>query len=606
MSVSVASDRAHAPAILPLRIDHLPLNDLAPYAHFVTWNPVWREGKNGKPGAWTKVPRDPRRPENAESNNPATWGPSTAVIGRFDRIGFVVADDDPFCFLDLDNAVDATGTIKSWAQAIVDRFPSYWERSPSGTGLKGLIVGKPPKNRMIPVGDGKVEMFFSGKYTTLTGHRVEGTSAAIVDCQAELDRFVAEACTEPEPQPFWFAPALDLDDEAIIATALRMPKGRQLHVGGDIAGYESGSEADLGLLCCYVSAGATSPDQLDRLYRSSALYDERAEKWDGRKDYRERTIATALNGRVVPFQPPTPLRRLDPPKNGAVVRNPQDAGFPETTLPDDVAILHQMIRDLSRRLEAAEERAVIAERRAEMLSEVQSKTSRIIGNKALGQERFTAVALSYEFANRESSGDPGENGLHPIPLARIAESAGVSEDAASKHIARLVGGGVLSKELRWVSERVNRQTGEILANGHKRQYIGPASGSVIDFVNAVAALTPEKPKTWGGRADRCQPCPDHPTARIIKRTVYVCEECGQVLGQEPDEVIAASGPNPQDAGSPAESTKPSVVTPLRTRGARVSHNDARGTTVAAAWLEGRPLPRNNAPPRLPDDAAAGD
>ena len=55
------------PAILPLRRASLPLADLAPYPHAVTWALVWREGTNGKPGAWTKVLRNPRTGHNAKA-----------------------------------------------------------------------------------------------------------------------------------------------------------------------------------------------------------------------------------------------------------------------------------------------------------------------------------------------------------------------------------------------------------------------------------------------------------------------------------------------------------------------------------------------------------
>ncbi len=44
------------------------------------------------------------------------------------------------------------------------------------------------------------------------------------------------------------------------------------------------------------------PDQLDRLFRGSALY--RAEKWGKRSDYRRRTIKKALGGLRETYAPP--------------------------------------------------------------------------------------------------------------------------------------------------------------------------------------------------------------------------------------------------------------------------------------------------------------
>src|SRR4051812_4447432 len=94
------------PALLPLNIEGLPLDDLAPYPHCVTWNPEWREGKNGKPGGWTKVLKNPRTGRNARSNDSATWGAAGDVLARYDRFGFVVAESDPFTFIDIDNGID--------------------------------------------------------------------------------------------------------------------------------------------------------------------------------------------------------------------------------------------------------------------------------------------------------------------------------------------------------------------------------------------------------------------------------------------------------------------------------------------------------------------
>jgi hypothetical protein len=139
--------------------------------------------------------------------------------------------------------------------------------------------------------------------------------------------------------------------------------------------------------------------------------------------------------------------------------------------------------------------------------------------------------------------------------------------------------------------------------------IGPAGGNVIDFVDAVASLQPEKPKTWGGRLDRCRPCTEHPNAGVIKRVTFHCAECDQVLGQRPDEPYEGAGPNPQDAdyhSAAADRTETAVATPLLSRVARVSNNDAEGTTVAAAWLKGQSLPgMEPAPPDYRTDVAYG-
>jgi hypothetical protein len=67
----------------------------------------------------------------------------------------------------------------------------------------------------------------------------------------------------------------------------RSDRFRRLFSEGDTSDYDHDqSRADLALLCGLVKAGVQDPDQLDRLYRQSALM---REKWD-REDYRGATM----------------------------------------------------------------------------------------------------------------------------------------------------------------------------------------------------------------------------------------------------------------------------------------------------------------------------
>jgi hypothetical protein len=137
-------------------------------------------------------------------------------------------------------------------------------------------------------------------------------------------------------------------------------------------------------------------------------------------------------------------------------------------------------------------------------------------------------------------------------LARIAERAGCSEDAAGRHIKKLVDYGVLRKELRTIPERVDPSTGEITPL-QRRQYIGPA-GTAAAFVDTVAALVPAEPKKWGGTPA----CRWHPHAGTIKRVTLHCAECGEQLG-EPAETFHPPAPNPQVAESAHEDQPDPIV-----------------------------------------------
>ncbi|MBA2518793.1 MAG: hypothetical protein H0V24_03935 [Chloroflexia bacterium] len=585
------------------RPEHTP-QELTTIPHWIVYELNPRpDGKKAR-----KEPYTPGTTAKAKVNDSRTWRTYAEALADAERTGrlpaLVITPTLNLTLTDIDG---------QRSHSLVDALDSYTERSTSGTGLHILTWGRPPAGFVAPPG---IEVYprHGNRGVIITGDLV-GNRGTIHDRPAELaELYPARPATTP------IAPELEPEDELIIARVLRMEKGRQLHGAGDMSGYRSGSEADLGLLNTYVTAGATTPDQLDRLFRDSTLYPRRRERWDDNR-YRERTLAKALDGSVRPWPgwSTPPLRTAQPPKNGVDTGNPHLAGF-LADAPDPtpcqlrVAALERENVALRAQLAATEERARAAEARAAMLAEVQSRTAAIIRNKQLGQERVTAVVIAHHLANRETAGDTGDRGLHPIPLARIAEAAGISEDAASKHIGKLAEAGVLKKELRFIPEAVDRATGEIKP-AHRRQFIGPASGNVIDFVTAVAQLDPEKPKNWGGRRTAC---PDHPDAGTVKKWTIHCAECDRVLERGADPVKPAAenvalAPNPHLAeypGADPGNLTPAVDTTLRGRKRPSYHNnedlaatgtdgpprppapryDDVGTSVAAAWQRGQPLP----------------
>jgi primase/DNA polymerase family protein/AAA domain-containing protein len=87
-----------------------------------------------------------------------------------------------------------------------------------------------------------------------------------------------------------------LSDERIIELCRRAdnaPKFEALYDRGDVVGYEGDdSRADLALVSI-LAFYTQDREQLDRLFRTSALY---REKWGRRPDYRRRTIDKALSG----------------------------------------------------------------------------------------------------------------------------------------------------------------------------------------------------------------------------------------------------------------------------------------------------------------------
>jgi primase-polymerase (primpol)-like protein len=97
-------------------------------------------------------------------------------------VGFIFSPDDPFCGIDIDKCRDpATGKIKKWAAGLLPLFKTYWEVSPSGTGVKAFGIGTVPGNKINRplAGLGKIELYSSGQFFTVTGHRLPGSPATL-------------------------------------------------------------------------------------------------------------------------------------------------------------------------------------------------------------------------------------------------------------------------------------------------------------------------------------------------------------------------------------------------------------------------------------------
>jgi putative DNA primase/helicase len=265
----------------------------------------WRE--ENRDGDITKVPYSVHG-GRASSTNPKTWAPfdeAVAVSARYDGIGFVFTEDDPFAGIDIDKCRNAeTGEIEPWAWKIVAAFDSYTEVSPSGTGLhvfvKATLPG--PNNRKGPL-----EMYESGRYFTLTGEHLSGTPTKIHERQDVLERLyrhvfkIEKASNATNGHKRRTAP-LDVGDEDLLALAKQAKNGGKFSRlwSGDTSDY-AGDDSRADLALCSLLAFWTDGDteRMDHLFRQSGLM---REKWN-RHDYRERTFNRVLEDRTEFYQP---------------------------------------------------------------------------------------------------------------------------------------------------------------------------------------------------------------------------------------------------------------------------------------------------------------
>lgn len=262
---------------------------------------VWRlEARDGKV---TKVLYQARQvTQKAAVNDSSTWATFDAAqsayeVGGVSGVGFVLANDDPYVCIDLDNVWNERGDLlrPDWLE-MAKRFGSYTERSQSGCGLHVFIRGKKPDARSIING---IEIYAERRYIAITGHREPWSPIEILDGQGVLDTIYRTA-TKPEsfrPAPT-AASEFTLDDEAILDCARRAANGWKFFRlwDGDTSGYGDDHSSADAALCSLLAFYTQDATQLDRLFRGSALM---RQKWDERHradgaTYGEMTIEQAV------------------------------------------------------------------------------------------------------------------------------------------------------------------------------------------------------------------------------------------------------------------------------------------------------------------------
>jgi putative DNA primase/helicase len=284
-----------------------------PIPQWVAYKLIFSKTKVGKTD---KIPYDVKSNRPAKVNSPETWATfSTAVKAaeensQFAGVGFVFTDTDPFVGVDLDDCINEDGSIQPWAQEIVDKLGSYTEYSPSGRGLHILCKGT------LPAGgrrSGQVEMYKDGRFLTATGKLLPGTRRELGECTDSLALIHKEyfgQVTEERIKSSTAKPiaqrvsthnpvTLTASDEKVLRKArgaANSAKFVALYDEGNISTYHSPSEADLALASLLACWTDKNPVQMDRLFRSSALY---RPKWDELRSsdgvtYGQMTIQRAL------------------------------------------------------------------------------------------------------------------------------------------------------------------------------------------------------------------------------------------------------------------------------------------------------------------------
>ncbi len=296
-----------------LNVDGIPA-ELKPLPRWVAYRMTPPKKEGGKPG---KVPVDPRTGGNASSTDPKSWGTfdeALAAMKRYDLagIGFMF-EGSGYVGIDLDGCCDPeSGEMTDAAKAIVERFDTFTEYSPTATGLhlflKGTLPGK-GKHK------GWIEVYNAGRFFTMTGVSVVGTPTGCANSQPAIDDFYEELCTKGKTREERRAEvAQEVDEEQVIEKAIRAKNGAKfLRLWtGDLSGYASASEADSALCCLLAFWTRKNAQMIDSLFRRSPLMRDKWDERHGAQTYGQMTIDSAIEKTSQVYDPQNaPAYRVD-------------------------------------------------------------------------------------------------------------------------------------------------------------------------------------------------------------------------------------------------------------------------------------------------------
>lgn len=201
---------------------------------------AWREEQ--RKGKLTKVPYSSPH-DMARSDDPATWltrARAEAVAadllkgGRKGGVGMFLGGEADLRFggIDLDSCLGLLGDLEPWAAAVLERFSSYAEVSPSGTGVKVFFryraADLEPLRAIMGTKWGcnfsrgehtEIGLFLGHKYFTVTGQRLDSAPVTI----QTVDRAALEwLITDAGPRFKGDAPATAPKDESRSGRAFGM------------------------------------------------------------------------------------------------------------------------------------------------------------------------------------------------------------------------------------------------------------------------------------------------------------------------------------------------------------------------------------------------
>ena len=250
--------------------DNIPI-ELKELNRWVLYRLYWDE----KRGKYDKKPFNARTGGMAQSNNSNTWcdyETAVQVVDLYDGLGFMLGDG----IFGVD--IDSVELNDPLVQEVLNNLNSYAEISPSGKGIHVICLGSKPIGACRKA---NFECYDQGRFFTMTGNMITGYSD-LKECTETIKPLYKKYLAREEKKvistPKHYSIGQSMSDSEVIEKASRNDKFTQLYHYGNGSG--DASKDDMSLINMLVFWTGGNSQQIDRLFRSSALM---RPKWDRRQ-----------------------------------------------------------------------------------------------------------------------------------------------------------------------------------------------------------------------------------------------------------------------------------------------------------------------------------
>ncbi|MFV5937271.1 DUF927 domain-containing protein [Mammaliicoccus sciuri] len=283
--------------ILQVNTENVPTE----MAHLEQWV-LWKAEKIKDKDEYGKVPYQLIEIP-ASSTNPSSWSSFDKTIQKlddYDGVGFVLTKEDDYICLDLDDIhidKEMYKPLTDIAKEVMQK--TWWEVSPSGTGIHAYFKGTLPDEVKRKNKSEHLELYSHSRFMTFTGvnddvYREVSCDQTYIDSLVE--RYFKHEVITNDTINYDITPANLEDNEVIqlMAKSKNADKLSKLMSGGWREIFESQSEADLSLLNALAFYTQKNIVQMDRIFRDSDLMRPKWDELRGAKTYGQISIEKAI------------------------------------------------------------------------------------------------------------------------------------------------------------------------------------------------------------------------------------------------------------------------------------------------------------------------